>query len=138
MNIPLRLWLEMFNNNEFNNPSTKTQIKAGWYDWFCRDSSLHIKTETLGKIVVRISKSDKIDVDNMYVWFKNNCPLYGSLYDDIRFSDIKTGTNIWVVTPKCGHKSTPKGKKSNVSGESSGYANIVTGTMKDVYNFFGV
>lgn len=102
-NITLNEWLKKFNNNEFNDGSVEVQISAGWYDWFCSNSSLVNKTKKLGKIVNKISKLLSEDFKNThYVWFKNNCPCYGDLYDDIRFSDLKTGNNDLVFIPKSG------------------------------------
>ena len=89
-----------FLNGDFENVDVKTQIEAGWYDWFCRDSSLVNKTKSLGKKVLQLMKSDKIDNENMYVWFKNNCPMNSSLYDDLRFADRKTGEVMYTVTPR--------------------------------------
>lgn len=76
-----------------------------WYDWFCKDSSLLNKTITLGKKVKIIAATGAVDLNRTYVWFKNNCPMDGTLYDDIRFSDITTGNNQLVVVPRSGHNS---------------------------------
>ena len=114
-----------------------TQIDAGWYDWFCRDSSLAGKTKTLGNKVVQLLSSDKIDTENMYVFFKNNCPIYGSLYDDFRFCDIETGDVIYTVTPKSGHDNN-KGIASVWGRENNFKGPLIEGSWKDVKNFFGV
>jgi hypothetical protein len=92
-----------FLNGDFDSNSCSTQIEAGWYDWFCRDTSLAAKTQKLGKKVLQLMKSQKINTETNYVFFKNNCPMYGSLYDDFRICDMETGDVIYTVTPSCGH-----------------------------------
>lgn len=84
--ISLREWQKRFLSGEYNNPDRKTQIAAGWFDWFCRDSSLKNKTIKISKILLKIN-NDYI-LDNYYVFFKNCCPMYGSLYDRIVFNSL--------------------------------------------------
>jgi hypothetical protein len=75
-----------------------------FYDWFCRDSSLAGKSRTLFKKVKTFLKHNpQIDIDSHYVFFKNNCPMNGPLYDDFRIVDIETGNVIYTVIPKCSH-----------------------------------
>ena len=71
----VRSWQQAYNSGAFENPDRRTQIDAGWYDWFCKDTSLANKTKRMGQIVKQIKDGGKIDLDNYYVWFKNNCPL---------------------------------------------------------------
>ena len=82
--------------NDFN-----TQCMAGWYDWFCRDTSLANKTKRMGKIIKQVKDGGKVNLDTMYVWFKNNCPLNGPLYDDFRFADIETGDVQFTIQIDC-------------------------------------
>lgn len=95
--IPLRTWIQRFNNNEFESLDVKVQIEAGWYDWFCRDTSLRNKTKKMGNIIKQIKNGGKVNLDESYVWFKNNCPMSGPLYDDFRIVNIHDGATQLVV-----------------------------------------
>ena len=94
-------WIDEFMEGNFDADDVTTQIKAGWYDWFCKDSSLARKTQRMGKIIVRLREGGKVDFKNWYVWFKNNCPLNGPLYDDFRFADIETGNVMFTIQIDC-------------------------------------
>ena len=99
--LSVRQWVEAFGNGDFYNDDVKTQIRAGWYDWFCKGSSLRNKTYKMGNIVRQIKDGGKIDLDNWYVWFKNNCPLNGPLYDDFRFADLENGNVQFTIQIAC-------------------------------------
>ena len=53
-------YLQRFDRGEFDSPDVDTQIKAGWYDWFCKDTSLRNKTYKLTGYLKQIVKSKKI------------------------------------------------------------------------------
>lgn len=95
--IKLSNWIERFKSGEFDRPDITTQINAGWFDWFCRDTSLANKTKKMGNIIKQIKPGGKVDLETSYVWFKNNCPLNGPLYDDFRIADIETDNNLIVI-----------------------------------------
>lgn len=99
--ISISEWIDKFNNGEFNSKLVKTQISAGWYDWFCKDGSLSGKTIKMGNIIKQIKVGGKVDLNNWYVWFKNNCPLNGPLYDDFRFADLATGDVMFTIQIDC-------------------------------------
>jgi len=99
--LSLRTWIPKFNLNEFESKDLETQIKAGWYDWFCKDESLANKTKRMGSIVKQLKDGGKLNLDSMYVWFKNNCPLAGPLYDDFRIADIESGETLFTVQINC-------------------------------------
>lgn len=100
-NINVATWIGMFDADYFTGYDVKTQIKAGWYDWFCKDSSLRNKTYKMGKIVKQVKVGGKVDLENWYVWFKNNCPMNGPLYDDFRFADMQTGDVQFTIQIDC-------------------------------------
>lgn len=97
----VRKWIARFLNNEFEGKGFWTQVDAGWYDWFCKTESLRNKTYKMGKIVKQVKSGGKADLDNWYVWFKNNCPIGGPLYDDFRFSDRVNGDVMLVIQIDC-------------------------------------
>jgi len=133
--ISIKSFLENLEKGVYDTHKVNTLIEAGWYDWFCRDSSLKNKTLNLGKKLKQISKSPKIDIENHYVYFKNNCPVWGNLYDSFGICDIKSGDIIFNVVPKSGHKI--KNGKSLVWGKENDFEEpLVEGTWKDVKNYF--
>lgn len=108
-----------------------------FWDWFCKDSSLANKQKVLLGKVRKLAKSPKINVETMSVFFKNNCPMSGKLYDDIRFTDIKTGDVIYTVVPASGFNS--KYGQAEVWGQENDFEKpLVEGTWKDVLTYFGV
>jgi hypothetical protein len=135
--VPLIEWIKKFDAGEYSDPGFDTQIKAGWYDWFCHDRSLRSKTYKLAPKVKKIAKSPKVNVERTYVFFKNNCPVHGSLYDDFRICDMETGDVIFTIVPRTGHK--VKNGVAEVWGRENGFKGpLVEGTWEDVKKFFGV
>jgi hypothetical protein len=106
-----------------------------WYDWFCREGSLVRKGETLLKKLKGIASSNKFDNDKCYVFFKNNCPCVGSLYDDFRICDKETGDVLYTVIPKSGYKGDEG--RAQVYGAENGFNGpIVEGTWRDIKEWF--
>ena len=106
-----------------------------FYDWFCTKKALANRGKILFSKLNSILPTTKFDVDKTYVFFKNNCPLSGNLYDDFRICDIKTGKVLYTVSPSVGY--------SNMNGEATVWGKdnnfeeaLVTGTWKDVKKFF--
>ena len=126
-----------FLNSEFNFSLTSVQIEAGWYDWWCRPSALRGKTEKLGAKIVRIQKSKRFDSDKSYVFFKNNCPVVGKLYDQFSICDIKTGNVLFC----CQHLEKGSHGCEHAHWElydaSKGFREpVVNGTWRDVEKYF--
>jgi hypothetical protein len=96
-NLKLSEWIKRYKEGSYDDPSVTVQIEAGWYDWFCKDSSLMNKTKRMGNIIKQMKQGGKVDLESSYVWFKNNCPLVGNLYDDFRIADLESGVTLIVV-----------------------------------------
>ncbi len=119
-------------------PQAFAELSKGvWYDWFCRNTSLPAKTQKLGVKVCQIAKSHLINPRTTYVFFKNNCPLQGSLYDDFRICDRKSGDVIFTIVPKSGFKKDDG--KGFVWGKANKFQEpLVSGDWSDIKKFFGV
>lgn len=119
----------------FNQQPNTLDVKDLWFDWFCKDTALINKGISLIKKLKAISKSNKFDNEKTYVFFKNNCPCVGNLYDDFRICDIETQDVIYTVIPKSGFK------KDNCEAQVWGKENdfkepIISGTWKEIKNWF--
>jgi len=85
---------------------------CNFYDWFCKDSSIPTKAKSLTKKVKFLVDQEIVNPETTYVWFKNNCPVNGSLYDDFRFCTKKSlGESKYLggVCPSLGYTDS-KGK----------------------------
>ena len=79
-----------------------------FYDWFCSDASLDRRAKSLQSKVIKLvnyfrEKGSPIDCSKVYVFFKNNCPGSGPLYDSFSICDRESGDVLFWVTPKSGH-----------------------------------
>ena len=95
----LREQLEAFKRGIYLDHEGKDSWCYNFYDWFCRDTSLKAKANKLFKATKTFVKKMDINIENTYVFFKNNCPISYPLYDDFRICDIKTGKVLWCIAP---------------------------------------
>jgi hypothetical protein len=130
----LRMWIESFNKGEFDSKDFQTQIKAGWYDWFCKDESLANKTKRMGNIVKQFKDGGKLNLDKMHVWFKNNYPLAGPLYDDFRIADIESGDTLFTIQINCFREE----KRYTVYGKKNDFDTSLfnTNSIKELVSWF--
>lgn len=121
----LTTFVERFNKGDFNSPDRSVQCEAGWYDWFCDDSSLQKKTMKLGKKVTGIVNSKRFDKETSYVFFKN----WSSNADQFSICDIESGDVMFCVL----HYSN----RWEVYDATIGFDEpIVNGTWRDVAKYF--
>ena len=95
----LREQLEAFEKGLYLSTKGEDSWCYNFYDWFCRDTSLRTKADKLFKATKTFVKKMNVNVENTYVFFKNNCPMNSDLYDDFRICNVKTGKVIWCITP---------------------------------------
>lgn len=133
--ISIRQFLTAYDRGEFDSPDRATMCRAGWYDWFCTDKSLKNRLDKLVAKLRTVATSPKIDPDKNYVFFKNNCPMAGKLYDDFRICCLEDNDVLFTVIPKSGFDSA-KGR-AEVWGKDNAFAGpLVAGTWDDVVAFF--
>lgn len=122
-----------------NSELTDKEILNLWYDYFCKASSLVNKGRALIRKLKKIYKLNELsgrkyfDPNKTYVFFKNNCPFCGSLYDDFRICDLETREVIFTIQVNRydqKHSAELWGLPNNFEGA------ILEGSIKDVYNYF--
>ena len=122
-----------------NTELTDKEILNLWYDYFCKSSSLVNKGRALIRKLKKIYKLNELsgrkyfDPNKTYVFFKNNCPCCGSLYDDFRICDLETREVIFTIQANRydqKHSAELWGQPNNFDGA------ILEGSIKDVYNYF--
>ena len=122
-----------------NTELTDKEILNLWYDYFCKSSSLVNKGRALISKLKKIYKLNELsgrkyfDPNKTYVFFKNNCPCCGSLYDDFRICDLETREVIFTIQVNRydqKHSAELWGLPNNFEGA------ILEGSIKDVYNYF--
>ncbi len=115
MKANLKAQLEAFDKGIFLDSDGKESWCFTFYDWFCKDSSLERKSRSLFAKVKKFLKANpQLDTEKVYVFFKNNCPGSGSLYDDFRICNEESV--IYTVIPKCGHSG-----KAEIWGEENDF-----------------
>lgn len=92
-------------NKFLKSPLFYSDEHFNFYDWSCKDSALKNRMMKMVPKLKFLIKEGIIDGDKVYAWFKNNSPMVGSTYDDIRFSTVdEDDTFVGGVCPKSGHK----------------------------------
>jgi hypothetical protein len=97
--------MRKFSINEFiADPENNSDEFFGFYDWFCNEKALKAKALTFVPKLKFLVKEGILDGNKLYVWFKNNCPMNGSLYDDMRISSLDNENKfLGGFCPKTGH-----------------------------------
>ncbi len=82
---------------KFQSSSRSAQCEAGWFDWFCKDTELARRLKPMAKFLKKIADGGRFSLRGNYVFFKNNCPMVGKLYDSFSICDIETGNVIYWI-----------------------------------------
>ena len=134
--ITLKQQLEAFDRGIILDSDGGKSDCCNFYDWFCDNASLKNKSIKLFKQVKRWVKFRNTDTEKVYVFFKNNCPGSGSLYDDFRICDIETCDVIWTITPKCGRSGKAEvWGRANEFNEAIAVADNMSGIYKQPFPF---
>lgn len=99
--MSVQAFITCFLSGEFSKQDIDVQLKAGWIDWFCKNTSLYKKTAKMGNIIKYIKDNGKVKLLEWYVCFKNSCPLNGPLYDDFRFGRLDKGDIQLIIQIDC-------------------------------------
>ena len=76
-----------------------------FYDWFCSDKALKIKSKLLMTKADKVMSKLGLDPETHYVSLKNNCPVNGKLYDSFSICKVEGSDVVIWCTPASGHSS---------------------------------
>lgn len=139
MGATLRQQLEAFEKDIILDSSGEINDCYNFYDWFCSDKALKNKSFILMKQVKRFLKHHpEINLDKHYVFFKNNCPCAGSLYDDFRIVNIEKEHVVFTVTPRRVLQNGNRRGPSITKAELWGRANDFEEPIKEAGNYLGL
>lgn len=95
--------LQAFDQGKYLDSDGNESWCYNFYDWFCNVILLRKKSDKLFRQVKKFVGVMGIDPTKYYVFFKNNCPFRGPLYDSFSICEIDTGHVVYWVTAKSGH-----------------------------------
>jgi len=107
----------------------------GFYDWFCKDQVIEHKSLVLQAKLKQLIFSPKFDPVATYTFFKNNCPMHGSLYDDFRICDLETSDVLFTISmarPDANKKYEVWGRDNDFNGA------LIEGSWAEIKQFFEV
>ncbi len=84
--ISVRKWQKQYRASRYSSRERSEQCEARWDDWFSKDEALAGRLKQLAPVILGIT--EPCILDNYYLWLKNNCPVVGNLYDDVRFEPL--------------------------------------------------
>lgn len=108
--ISIREFLKRYDEKEYekNKYNVLKQCDV-WYDWFCKDEQLFTRMKPLVGFLKKITKYPIINIDECYVYFKNNCPMNGPLYDSMGICKLTEHNDqlCWIGFLKAGTHGQP-------------------------------
>ena len=135
MKITLKQFIENWDNGVYSN-NIQSMISAGWFDWFCEDKSLYNRLKKIIGMIKAVNNSPAINSDEVQIFFKNNCPITGSLYDSFWITDIETGNVKYWVTGRIGYDNSNNEARIFKSPDFENSLISNTATEEDVKNYF--
>jgi hypothetical protein len=136
--INIKEFVRKWDNGDFNSKDVNVMCDAGWYDWFCKGTSLYNRLKKMVPTVKVVATSFKVDAEKVYVFFKNNSPMNAPTYDSFSVCDINTGKVLfWVgFDVKYNKKDISFCEVHTEVVGYEGLTKVVEGTRFDVKRFF--